>query len=117
METFLAGYIGCMVWLTLDANGEPDTDATWEKIAPSAMATITAECAAFEREHKATWQAGGWTDGQAGHDFYLTRNGHGAGFWDRSFTEDNAAGQVLTAACKAMGEQELYRGDDGLYYV
>ncbi len=25
----------------------------------------------------------GWSESEIGHDFYLTRNGHGVGFWDR----------------------------------
>lgn len=34
---------------------------------------------------------------QAGHDFILTANGHGAGFWDRGL---GAAGKTLTEACR-----------------
>jgi len=37
---------------------------------------------------------------QIGHDFILTRNGHGAGFWDRGLGE---AGERLTAATKLYG--------------
>jgi hypothetical protein len=49
----------------------------------------------------------------AGHDFWLTRNGHGAGFWDRGLGE---LGDRLTAACKPYGEIYLYIGDDGKVY-
>lgn len=38
--------------------------------------------------------------GAAGHDFSLTRNGHGAGFWDRGAGK---AGEILTAAAKLYG--------------
>ena len=38
----------------------------------------------------------------AGHDFWLTRNGHGAGFWDGDWQEPAAA--ALTAAAHAFGE-------------
>lgn len=38
---------------------------------------------------------------QCGHDFILTRNGHGAGFWDRGHGE---AGNRLSEAAKAYGE-------------
>lgn len=41
---------------------------------------------------------------QAGHDFALTRNGHGAGFWDRGL---GAQGDRLTEACRPYGEQSL----------
>lgn len=51
---------------------------------------------------------------QMGRDFCLTRNGHGAGFWDRGLGE---LGDKLTDAAKTYGEQELYVGDDGVLYV
>lgn len=37
----------------------------------------------------------------AGHDFAFTRNGHGAGFWDRGMGD---LGERLTDAAKAYGE-------------
>ena len=35
--------------------------------------------------------------GAAGHDYWLTRNGHGAGFWDRDLGK---VGDELTKACE-----------------
>lgn len=46
----------------------------------------------------------------AGHDFWLTRNGHGVGFWDRGF--GRALGEELTDACRAVKEIHLELGDD-----
>ena len=40
----------------------------------------------------------------AGHDFALTRNGHGAGFWDRGLGE---IGDMLTEECKPYGEHRV----------
>ena len=51
---------------------------------------------------------------QAGHDFWLTRNRHGAGFWDRGLGE---RGQRLTDAAHVYGESYLSIGDDGKVYV
>lgn len=51
---------------------------------------------------------------QFGHDLWLTRNHHGAGFWDRGRGE---LGERLTEAAHKMGEQNLYVGDDGHIYV
>jgi hypothetical protein len=51
----------------------------------------------------------------AGHDFWLTRNGHGAGFWDGDLSED--VGNALTEAAKKFGECHLYVGDDGQIYT
>lgn len=47
----------------------------------------------------------------AAHDFWLTRNRHGAGFWDGDWADD--VGKRLTAAAKAYGEVNLVIGDDG----
>ncbi len=48
---------------------------------------------------------------RAGHDFWLTRQGAGAGFWDGDWPE--AAGKRLTESSKTFGETTLYVGDDG----
>jgi hypothetical protein len=50
---------------------------------------------------------------QAGHDFWLTRNGHGAGFWDGDWPE---SGDELTALSHRFGEVDVYVGDDGFLY-
>ncbi len=50
---------------------------------------------------------------QVGHDFWLTRNGHGVGFRDRGLGE---LGDRLTDACESYGEFWLYMGDDGLVW-
>lgn len=51
---------------------------------------------------------------QAGHDFWLTRNGHGAGFWDGDWPEPQAT--VLTDLSTSFGPCELYAGDEGKVY-
>lgn len=47
----------------------------------------------------------------AGHDFWLTRCGHGAGFLDGDWPEPHAS--ALDEAAKAFGNVDLYVGDDG----
>jgi hypothetical protein len=47
-----------------------------------------------------------------GHDIWLTRNGHGAGFFDHSYENE----QQLMSAAKALKEVNLYLGDDGKLY-
>lgn len=46
---------------------------------------------------------------QVGIDFSLTRNGHGAGFWDRGAGE---VGQALTDAAHAWGGTTVYLNDN-----
>jgi len=50
---------------------------------------------------------------KSGHDLWLTRCHHGAGYWDRDLGE---LGDKLTEAAHAMGSRDLYVGDDGLIY-
>lgn len=51
-----------------------------------------------------------WTSAElAGHDFALTRNGHGTGFWDRGLGE---MGDMLTEACEPYGEHRVIIDDD-----
>lgn len=50
---------------------------------------------------------------QAGHDFWLTRNGHGAGYWDRGLGH---IGDKLAEAANATGVCDLVEGDDGKLY-
>ena len=51
---------------------------------------------------------------QIGNNLFLTRNGHGTGFWDRGWGAD---GDRLTALCKPMGEDNAYLGDDGTIHL
>lgn len=40
--------------------------------------------------------------GQLGHDLWLTRNGHGVGFWDRDFEHKD----IFTALARAQGAHD-----------
>lgn len=56
----------------------------------------------------------GYSDEEmSGHDFWLTRNRHGVGYWDRGLGD---IGDKLTEAAHTFGEVGLYVGDDGLIY-
>jgi hypothetical protein len=48
------------------------------------------------------------------HDFWLTRNRHGAGFWDGDYEKD--IGEKLTEIAHSFGEIDLYVGDDNKIY-
>jgi hypothetical protein len=63
-----------------------------------------ADCAAFQRDNAELLSLAGSAE-QNGHDFWLTRNRHGAGFWDRGYPD--TAGDALTEAAEAYGEAYL----------
>ena len=110
-------YIDTALWSCLDDNGEP-LDRRFDRIniVPASQVKMLYEVAGFLAGCLADRPDvfDGMDYSQIGHDFWLTRNGHGAGFWDRGLGE---VGEWLTAMAKPSGECELYIGDDGrLYY-
>jgi hypothetical protein len=52
---------------------------------------------------------------RAGRHFWWTRNGHGAGFWDGDWPEED--GEFLTELSQRFGEIDLYVGDDQQIYA
>ena len=120
IDDFTASYIECALW----SSDEYDVKLIGvgdHELSEQAFAEMIAEAADFQRSEArllAEWYELGETPARAGHDFWLTRVGHGAGFWDRH--HDNAPaeklGNQLTAASKAYGSRELYIGYDGLIY-
>ncbi|MEF9943154.1 MAG: hypothetical protein RR758_03110 [Burkholderiaceae bacterium] len=51
---------------------------------------------------------------QIGHNFVLTANGHGTGFWDRDYrTRPKAALDALTEIVRPYGEIGAYQSDAG----
>ena len=81
-------------------------------ISAKTKAEMIADCEVFQKEH-ADLLASVGDEEQNGHDFWLTRNHHGAGFWDRGYGE---AGEKLTALSHGYGSYSLYVGDDKKIY-
>lgn len=54
---------------------------------------------------------------KAGHDFWLTRNGHGAGFWDGDWDRWPVLARRLDQASKDVGNCDVYKGDDGKIHL
>ena len=105
-------YIECAFWASTGDDGEP---ATWEydDLADEAMTLIEADLLTFARRAWRIAETAGWSPGSFAHDYFLTRNHHGAGFCDRGRLE----GEYLRRIADGMGEMDLYVGDDGKVYV
>lgn len=110
---FHTGYVACALWASADDEGTP-LDELGLELSEDAANQLRADCVDFFNAHRDTYNDAGWGDDQAGHDFWLTRNGHGAGFWDRGLGE---VGKMLTRDAKAYGSCDLYVGDDGKIYA
>ena len=123
VDAFLNGYVECALWSSTDesneAGGEPfDANYSNEDVAPETLARMREDCVDFIRANYAdlieATVRDDYSDGRAGHDFWLTRNHHGAGYWDRGLGD---VGERLTRASHAYGECDLYLGDDKLIHA
>ena len=121
IDDFTAAYMEAALWSSNDnsdeSGGEPlDKNYGFEDFAPEALQRMIDDCIKFRLENPIPdYNHPQYTDAElAGHDFWLTRNGHGAGFWDRGLGE---IGKKLTDAAHAYGECDIYVGDDGKLYL
>lgn len=111
IEQFIDGYIAAALWATTDDEDNPlDSKYKPQDLSERTLTLIREECTQFYNGYRAWWD----DDTQAGIDFFLTRCGHGAGFWDGDYPELN--GEVLSDAAKKFGEVWFYVGDDGKIY-
>lgn len=115
MPYFATGYIECLLWSSTDDNGEPLdgyelSDAAREKCEKDCREFIAGNLVDLQEYAERYQPSGGFSPWEcAGHDFWLTRNGHGTGFWDRGLGE---LGKRLTKAAKVYGSCDAYLNDE-----
>lgn len=124
LETIVAGYLDCAVWASSDEDGESLDSIGYgvDDIEDRSISFMVNDCVDFLAdvdEAGICWRPY-WEPEQFGHDFWLTRNRHGAGFWDRySGGEGYDIGRLLTNLAHGYGESNLMREDEddngGLY--
>lgn len=131
-DAFARAYITTALWTGVEykhgdprADGDRATHFVSIDLEPATLRDMIADCAAFVEANRATIESAIATGevacgpdfdewGRAGHDFWLTRNGHGAGFWDGDWPEPQAA--TLSEAARAQGDYDLFMNDDGAIY-
>lgn len=120
LDDFTKGYIAAALGVeTFDDRPNCDEDRSYQdmgydadSIADASMDQIIADCQKFQADNQHLWE--GKTTGHewsieeaAGHDFWLTRNGHGVGFWDREeIWGENK--DTLSDAADSYNELHLY---------
>lgn len=142
-DAFTKGYIECALWCgvmaykhdedcpcdqdgtaedcTCDAELVSSTDAGCDAfddsdLSDDARKQLTDDAHEFYAASAADLAASTLTMERAGHDFWLTRNRHGAGFWDEGYRgskEATDALQRLTGASHAYGSMDLLLDDNG----
>jgi hypothetical protein len=116
-DSFTRAYLEAVLFTDAGPDGEIPAGS---EFSPEALQMVAEDCAKFRAQagelipNGCTRGSGDYTEWQqAAHDFWLTRNGHGAGFWDGDWPE---VGDKLTEIAKSFGEVWAYLGDDGLIY-
>lgn len=126
MDKFLQHYLIAAIWTATDDEGNTIDEFSISDFSADAYAAAFADCEQFQKENKellrqayAFYDESGMSNHPdagspkacAGHDFWLTRNGHGVGFWGRNMGE---VGDRLTEAAKKYGEKYVYICSNGL---
>jgi hypothetical protein len=101
------GYLECAIWTEEDLDG-----TTFDEICVNAKLKAINECGTFLEVIK--YDTRKINAGQMGHDFWLTRNDHGAGFWDRGLEE---YGEMLSNVSKHFKPLTIYKGDNNLIFI
>ena len=113
IDAFTRGYLEAALW-TSDPDprsGEWAERDGWAiaNIEPASLARAIEVCADFQAANRAALdevsERFDVDDSRHGHDFWLTRNRHGAGFWDRGY---GTLGARLTDACRPYGDAYCY---------
>lgn len=108
---FRKGYIDALLWSSVnnDAEDEQYFDELangYENFGVDSQERIDKDCKDFlEKALKFIPED---SFGQAGHDFALTRNEHGAGFWDREDEYGQDAAEKLNNIATSFGEVYLF---------
>lgn len=105
MNDLLAFTQGCLDALYFTETGAitEGQPPYWVDLDPESRLDLEADCRSFWHRFGCYVLADEAGPGvtQAGHDFWFTRNGHGAGFWDGDWP---LYGDLLTDASQGYGE-------------
>lgn len=107
----LRDYLTCALWSSTDLDSDTPLDRDYGLEDVSEESVTQAESDLHQFAAKAGTLLDGLDMTQVAHDLWLTRNGHGEGFWDGDYEE--SIGEALTQIAHDMGEVYVYVGDDG----
>ena len=121
LDAMLTQYIETALWSSLDSADDPmDLSCGERDVHADTVEQMHEDCKDFAEanaEQIRQWGGKGDAWAAAGHDLWLTRNGHGTGFWDRDAGAWPNGGTDLAQAAKDCGGCDLYIGDDGMVYT
>lgn len=116
---FVQAFITTLLW----SAGEECDDKDASDLSPEALQAIEVDCQDFLRRVEDKFMGCDWEMipgcrskwcewSQLAHDYCLTRNGEGAGYWDGDWDATGVA-KFLEEQAKWSGPMTPYTGDDG----
>ena len=140
VQTMVRAYMHCLLWTMTGPDGDenPGDRFTLERFTSEARIVCTADCLEFLNMMRRAGftpllygtsdvQLQGYGPENLGHDLALSRNGHGAGFFDRAALDIDARlfrfagpmgrtlGDELQALAGSMGERDVYAARGWIY--
>jgi hypothetical protein len=141
IDSFVSSYIRTLLWSETDEFGESLDVFDASDISPGSLVEIIGDCESFAALASQVFGDRVYC-AEFAHNFCLTRNGHGAGFWDGDFDHLDSepdvlaklesdefafwtrggigyskSGRALSAMAKSFGTQGLSISNDGRLYV
>lgn len=110
LDAFERAYLESMLWSSTDNSrddgGDPlDANYTVEDVADDTVIAAQEDCAKFREIVREKLPAIKIDTAQGGHDFWLTRNHHGRGFWDGDWDgPEGIEGRALTDIAQEFPE-------------
>ena len=116
LDDFTRQYLATALWSSTGDDDEPlDKRYGLDRLSHEALDRAERDCKAFYEQNQADIDhADSPSRSHAGHDLWLTRNGHGAGFWDGDYPKE--IGARLTEAAHKYGELHIYPARGRLYF-
>lgn len=113
LDNFTMAYLTAAFW----TNEEELSNKKIADINKEDLLKVKKDCEIFQEDNKKSllvcYQKSNYSEASAGHDFWLTRNGHGVGFWDRGLGNE---GDKLSEASTISGQSDIYLGDNNEIY-
>lgn len=119
LDEFTKAYIECLYFTDSGENFDPDAEENEGQFHPESPLSKEArdkckdDCKLFQSANRKLLKSAyktGYTPEQAGHDFWLTRNGHGLSYLDR---ELGSVGEKLDKVAKVYGCVWPYQSEEG----
>jgi hypothetical protein len=113
VDKILNSYLTTALWASVDDNDEPlDYNYDSRDIAKETIQKSKKDINLFIRKTEKLLDSSNLDEEAIGHNFWLTRNRHGAGFWDLGLGK---LGDDISKIAESFGEVNMYVSNDNIY--